>query len=91
MLESKIQSKIIKFLKKDCGFPTTKLVASLDGWPDVITVINGITYYLEVKQPCENLKVLQKITIDKLNKDKQIAFKVESLDDVKKIIERILK
>jgi hypothetical protein len=60
---------------------------SRDGFPDLLTVKNGTTYFIEVKQPGGVVSPIQQITISKLNQHKQIAFVVYSFDEFKNIFE----
>jgi len=80
VLESKIQSKITDYLTKNRFYSNKILSASRNGFPDVLAVKNGNVYLFEVKQPGEELKPLQEITIKKLNEHKEIAFCVQSFD-----------
>ena len=87
MLESAIQSKIVKYLTAGGYYNNKAIKMSRDGFPDLLTVKNGITYFFEVKQPGGVVSPLQEITIAKLNQDKQIAFVVYSFEEFKNIFE----
>lgn len=87
--ESKIQSKIVKYLKTGNYENNKTIKMSKSGWPDLLAVKSGIVYLFEVKPPEENLEPLQRATIDKLNKDKEIAFVVRSLEQFIEIWESL--
>lgn len=83
--ESKIQSKIVEYLTKG-GFYNNKAIRmSRDGFPDLLAVKNGITYFFEVKAPGGVVHPLQQNTIDKLNSVRKIAFIVWSFEEFKEI------
>jgi Holliday junction resolvase len=66
MLESKIQSKIIKKLELQ-GYFVIKLVrTSCNGIPDLMCLKYGKTIFIEVKQPSGVLSELQKLRIKQL-------------------------
>lgn len=88
-LESKIQSKITGYLTENGFYNNKILAASRSGFPDLLTIKNGITYYFEVKNETGKLSALQSVVIDRINKDKQIAFVVRSLDEFIKIWEEL--
>ena len=73
--ESKIQSKIIAKLQKE-GWLCVKLIkTTLNGIPDLMCLKNGITMFIEVKQPTGKLSELQKVRIDQL-KEKGFEVKI---------------
>ena len=57
--ESKIQSKIIKFLKKEEWFTTKIISASPNACPDVYAFRHGKVLFIEVKAPNGRLSPLQ--------------------------------
>jgi Holliday junction resolvase len=66
MLESKIQSKIIKKLELQ-GYFVIKLVrTNKNGIMDLIALKDGKTIFIEVKQPNGVLSELQKLRIKQL-------------------------
>lgn len=80
MREAQIQSKITEYLRKN-NIEYNKLMSmSKAGWPDLITVKNGVCYFFEVKQPGGKTSMLQESVINRLNKDRQIAFVVKSVE-----------
>ena len=65
MKESATQSKIVKYLTA-AGFYNNKSIRmSRDGFPDLLAIKKGKTYYFEVKQPGGIISPLQEITIAK--------------------------
>lgn len=85
MLESVIQSNIIKYLKSN-GWFTTKLIAtSTAGIPDVLAIKDGRTVFFEVKQPGKKVKDggLQEYRIKELIKHGVEAYEVHSVNEVK--------
>lgn len=69
MLESKIQTKIKKRLKKD-GWEVIKLIkTSWIGIPDLMALKDGKVKFIEVKQTIGILSEIQKLRIKQL-KDK---------------------
>lgn len=74
MLESQIQSKIIKKLE-DKGWLVLKIIKlSKSGYPDLLCLRNGITMFVEVKRPNGKLSELQKVRIKEL---REKGFKVK--------------
>jgi Holliday junction resolvase len=61
MLESKLQSKIIKKLELN-GFYVVKIIrANKSGFPDLLVLKDGKTVFIEVKQPKGVVSELQKL------------------------------
>ena len=85
MLESKIQSKIIKFLESR-GFYAVKANASKRGFPDVIAVRRSKTLFFEIKTNNRKPTVLQSLTLERLNSADRVAFVVRSVDEVHDIL-----
>jgi Holliday junction resolvase len=68
MLESKIQSKIIKKLELN-GFYVLKIIrANKNGCPDILAVKDGKATFIEVKRPDGVLSELQKLRIKELQR-----------------------
>ena len=59
------------------------------GVPDIICCYKGRFLGLEVKLPTGTLTELQKRAIRKINQAGGIACRVESVEDVKRVIERV--
>jgi len=66
MLESQIQSKIIKRYQSD-GWIVVKLIkTNTNGIPDLMCLKNGETIFIEVKRPTGKVSALQKLRIKQL-------------------------
>lgn len=69
MLESKIQSKIVKKLTED-GWLVIKLIrTSVSGVPDLMCLKEGKTMFIEVKQPKGVLSEIQQYRIAELRRE----------------------
>ena len=91
MNASYIQGRICKFCKKN-KIPYNNLIKmSESGWPDVMIVVNSLTYYFEVKFGRDKLSELQKYRIQQLNRDRKIAFVVKSYEDFAEIYKKLPK
>ena len=64
-------------------------VYGTNGVPDIICCYKGRFLGLECKLPGGRLTKLQKRTIEKINRAGGVACRVESVDDVKRVIERV--
>ena len=80
-----IQKKISAFCLKENIYYNKSIRMSKSGFPDIIIVLNSITYYFEVKAGKDKLSELQVQTINKLNRDKKIAFVIGSFNEFKTI------
>jgi Holliday junction resolvase-like predicted endonuclease len=87
MLESKIQHKIVAYLKS-INYITRKLDASSQvGWPDLIAISPlGVVYFFEVKTETGRLSKLQDRTINQLKENNANAYVVRSAAEVAAII-----
>ena len=86
-LESKIQSDIIKWLKKRPNTFTYKHEPVPTGIPDIHHIENGISFYFEVKRTAKDMpRKMQKLRIKQLKKAGAIAKVVRSLREVRQII-----
>jgi len=75
MLESQIQSKIIKKLEQD-GYYVLKLIkTNKNGIPDLLAVKENECLFIEVKRPEGKLSELQKVRIEEL-KSRNINVKI---------------
>lgn len=88
-LEWKIQAAITRWLRVHRITHNKLLNLTYAGWPDLVAVKNGITYYFEVKKPGGKTTRLQNVVIEALNRDRQIAFVVKSLEEFIKIWEEL--
>ena len=64
-------------------------VYGTNGVPDIICCYKGRFLGLECKLPGGRLTELQKRAIEKINREGCIACRVESVEDVKRVIERV--
>jgi len=86
MNASQIQSKICEYCRVN-AIPYNNLVKmSVSGWPDVMIVVYGITYFFEIKYGKDKLSELQKYRIAQLNNHSKIAFVITSFPEFKKIL-----
>ena len=67
MLESKIQSKIIKKLELNGYFVIKLISTNKNGIADILALKDGKTIFIEVKQPTGVLSELQKLRIKQLS------------------------
>lgn len=87
MLESKIQSSIRNYLKKE-GWLVVKLIStSKNGIPDLMCIKDGRVVFFEVKQPGEKVipEGLQEYMIAELIRKGVEAYEVHSVNEVKEI------
>ena len=64
-------------------------VYGTNGVPDIICCYKGRFLGLECKLPGGRLTELQKRAIEKINRAGGVACRVESVEDVKRVIERV--
>jgi len=83
ILESSIQSKIIKWLKSDGYFVTKLMGTSTNGIPDVLAIKNGKTIFVEVKRPGRKAEPLQDYRMKELNMKGALAFVAHSVEETK--------
>lgn len=87
MLESKIQSSIRNYLKKE-GWLVVKLIStSQNGIPDLMCIKDGRVVFFEVKQPGKKVILggLQEYMIAELIRKGVEAYEVHSVNEVKEI------
>ena len=90
MNASKIQSKICEHCRLN-QIPYNNLVKmSVSGWPDIMIVVYGITYFFEVKYGYDKLSEIQKYRIAQLNNHKEIAFTIKSYPEFLNILSTLL-
>lgn len=92
MLEKSITKKILDYLKSldNCfAFKEHGGRYGTAGIPDIICCFNGRFIAFEVKTEKGNLTKLQEITIHRIKDAKGEAYKVTSLEEVKKILENL--
>ena len=87
MLESAVQSKIIKWLESEGHYVARVLKASKSGTPDLLACVDGKFVALEVKRPSGGVvSPLQKHHIEKINGAGGVAGVVRSVKDVEDLI-----
>jgi Holliday junction resolvase len=86
--ESKIQKKIIDFLKSEGAYVVKTIVCSKNGIPDLLCCYRGQFMALEVKTDEGKTTALQEYNLKEIEKAGGIAITVRSIDDVKSIIFR---
>ena len=64
-------------------------VYGTNGVPDIVCCYKGRFLGLECKRPGGRLTELQKRAIEKINRAGGVACRVESVEDVKRVIERV--
>ena len=64
-------------------------VYGTNGVPDIICCYKGRFLGLECKRPGGRLTELQRRAIEKINRAGGVACRVESVEDVKRVIERV--
>jgi len=92
MLEKAITKKILDYLKSldNCfAFKEHGGRYGTAGIPDIICCFNGRFIAFEVKTDKGKLTKLQEITIHRIKEANGEAFKVTSLEEVKKILENL--
>lgn len=88
MREAPIQRKIITWLREQ-GCYVYKAVGSpyaQRGTPDILCILRGQAYGLEVKAPGGKPTKLQEVELEKIRKAGGVAAVVTSLDEVKELI-----
>lgn len=78
MLESAIQKKIIDRLTKEGWYVIKLIKTNKNGIPDLLALKDGVSWFIEVKQPKGVLSEIQKFRIQEL---REKGFKVSILTD----------
>ena len=92
MKESYITAAIMRYLKTvpDCfAWKEHGGMYGTAGLPDIICCIGGRSVGFEVKTPDGRLSKLQEITLQRIKAAKGEAFKVTSVNEVKKILKNL--
>ncbi len=82
MNESKIQKKIIDYLDTK-GFTFKVMSANKSGIPDIIALVDGKFYGIEVKTEIGRASKLQKLRLKQINDNGGTAIIARSVDDVR--------
>ena len=87
-----LKNKIKKMIAKE--FPQVWTYFTSDIWksgiPDILLCIEGKFVAMEIKIPPDSLKRLQYFTLEQIKKAKGEALVVNSVDNVKEVIERFI-
>lgn len=86
MLEKHIQRKILDYLNT-IGKAIKIMESNEVGTPDILAVVKGVPYLLEVKQPLKNATPIQHYQVAGWITAGAKSAVVRSVDDVKKLIE----
>jgi Holliday junction resolvase len=78
MLESAIQKKIIDRLTKEGWYVIKLIKTNKNGIPDLLSLRDGVSWFIEVKQPKGVLSEIQKFRIQEL---REKGFKVSIWTD----------
>jgi Holliday junction resolvase len=84
-LESDYQAKILKYLKTVC-YCVKHISSNRGGVPDITCCYKGRYVAFEVKRPGEELTMLQKVNARDIIQNGGYAFKVTTVEDVKKAL-----
>lgn len=83
--EAKLQSKIIRSLRKQKWLVTKIILSSTNGWPDVEAIKEGRTIRLELKAPGKPLEPLQKYVHELIKKNGGEVFKIDNWESYLKL------
>lgn len=81
-LESKLQTKIIKYLEANGWIVVKTIQLSKNGFPDIFAFKNGRTIFIEVKAPNGKRSELQKYRIEQLTKQGFTALFCDDFNDI---------
>ena len=84
-LESTIQANIIRYLKQiPNAYCLRPITCTESGHPDIIAVVGGLFFGIEVKQPGKKPTALQRKRLDQIENAGGSGIVAYSVDDVKK-------
>jgi len=87
MLEKTIEKKIRDYAKYR-GWLSYKFSSpSHRGVPDAVFLCDGVVFFIEFKQRCKTTTLLQKITINDIEREGVLVFVVDSLELGKAVID----
>ena len=89
MLESKIQSRIIKELEKNGCYVIKIIAANRAGNPDIIACYRGRFLAIEVKQPGESPTDLQKSKLEAIKNAGGEAITLSSSKDIALVLKSL--
>lgn len=81
----KIQQKIKDHCEREGWFYCKHIVQSIKGYPDISIVVNGDTFYFEVKSENDRLSPKQSFVHEQLNQSKIICFTVKSYEQFQEV------
>lgn len=89
-LESKLQTRIIKALKKDGWLVNKVITCSNSGWPDIEAFKRNNDWYtilifIEVKSPGKKARPLQEFVHDRIKKHGGRVYTVDSWEQFKSL------
>lgn len=83
--ESKIQTAIIRYVKSLTGTYVLRPITCTEaGHPDIVCLVQGRMFGIEVKQPGKNPTALQKKRLRQIESAGGCGIVAHSVDDVKK-------
>ena len=80
--EQDIQRRITKAIEKKGGWCCKTITCNKSGVPDILAVIDGIFYAIEVKTPTGRTSPIQDYQIMKINEAGGKAFVARSVEDL---------
>lgn len=83
--ESRLQSRIHKYLKTKGWFINKVILCSVNGWPDTIAIKDGRLIMIEHKAKNKKLKPLQVYVHEQLMHHGMEVYTVDCWDEFKKI------
>lgn len=83
--EAKLQSKIIRSLKRKGWLVPKIMLSSMNGWPDVEAIKDGRTIRLELKAPGKPLEPLQKYVHSLIKSHGGEVYKIDSWEGYQKL------
>lgn len=86
MKEQDLQTKIIKYLKKDGWEVVKTILLSKNGYPDLFAFKKGITIFIEVKKPNGVRAKIQEYRINELKKQGFTAEFIDSMEELENML-----
>jgi len=81
--EAKVQTSIINWLSFQGAWFTKTIASVKNGTPDIVGVVNGQFFGIEVKKPGGKPSPLQRVQLRKIREAGGVGFTAESLNEVK--------
>jgi len=88
--ESKLQQRVMEYLKTRGIYHIKVIQATKTGIPDIICCLNGKFVAIELKSPKKHTDKLQEYNIKRIQESWGIAFCSDNYDEIIKSIELIL-